>query len=102
MAPLFSVLIVLSLPAMVGIYIAKTGSNKSRIRVRTGLIGLAVVLLIVWPVLTFIAFMGFGIGGGNPTIFQIFSLALLATSPLPLVAVFSLFSARSLKNGLQR
>jgi len=95
------ILIALSIPAIIGLYVAKNGTENSKNLSRIGLIGLATVLLIIWPVLSLYLFMGFAIGGGTPTILQIMSLALLVASPLPLAAVFSLFSAKRLKKSLR-
>jgi len=63
-------LLLLCLPALAGLYIAKNGSDNSKNIGRIGLIALATVLFIAWPVLTFFTFMGFAIGGGNPTFFS--------------------------------
>ncbi len=94
-------LLILCLPAVAGLYIAKNGSDNSKNIGRIGLIALATVLFIAWPVLTFYTFMGFAIGGGNPTFFQILMPALFVTSPLALAGFFSLLSARKLKSSLQ-
>jgi len=94
-------LLILSLPALIGLYIAKNGSDNSKNIWRIGLIAFATVLFIAWPALTFFTFIGFAIGGGNPTFFQILKPALIVTSPLPLAGIINLLSARKIKAYLQ-
>jgi len=97
-----TLLLILSLPALLGLYIAANGSDNAKNLFRIGLVALATVLLIAWPVLALYTFMGFAIGGGNPTLFQIMAGALFATLPLPLASIFSLLSAKRIKSSLQK
>ncbi|KIC11831.1 hypothetical protein RA19_04120 [Leisingera sp. ANG-M1] len=90
-------LCILCIPAVSVLWATQHAKASILRKSRISLIGFAILLLVAWPVFGFVLFLGFSIGGGNPSVLQIVVPALLMSSPLPAAAGITLAAARFLK-----
>ena len=91
--------ILLCFPATLGLFLRRSDDTMSRARAKRALFGWAFLLVLGWMGLFAFTFLGFGIGGGSPTVLQIATGAFFFTSPLLISAVFTVVSAILLSKG---